>query len=216
VDIATDFVQAIHIDANSQDRIGLLEVFGAGAGWVALHACADSGEGDEVLIPERIPKNREAYDGFLDEILDYVDKRLDDKGHAVVVVAEGAMPEYQWRDEGAKSQAFTNLLAEMKHRFGRVREEAGKEKYDISDVRTRYLVRTTPPNTFDLELCKVTGKLMVDTGLAGFTGCGVHRWQNEYVLVSFRTATERLKEVPDWNFFFQDFLDKLRVVRAKD
>ena len=215
VDIATDFVQAIHIDANSQDRIGLLEVFGAGAGWVALHACADSGEGDEVLIPERIPKTREAYDGFLDEILDYVDKRLDDKGHAVVVVAEGAMPEYQWRDEGAKVQAFNNLLAEMKDRFGPAREEAGKERYDISDVRTRYLVRTTPPNTFDLELCKVTGKLMVDAGLAGFTGCGVHRWQNEYVLVPFRTATERLKEVPDWNFFLQDFLDKLRVVRTK-
>jgi 6-phosphofructokinase 1 len=216
VDIATDFVHAIHIDANSQDRIGLLEVFGASAGWVALHACADSGEGDEVLIPERIPKSRETYHDFLEEVLDYIDRRLDDNGHAVVVVAEGAMPEYRWRDEGAKAQAFTKLLFEMKERFGPGREKAGKERFDISDVRTRYLVRTTPPNTFDLELCKVTGKLMVDTALAGFTGCGVQRWQNEYVLVPFKTATERLKEVPVWNFFLQDFMDKLRVVRAKN
>jgi 6-phosphofructokinase 1 len=160
VDQATDFVLAIHADAKGQDRIGLLEVFGAGTGWVALHAYAASGEGDEVLIPERMPRNREEYTAFLEGILDYVEKRLEDNGHAVVVVAEGAMPEYKWRDMGAKDLAFANLLFKMKQRYGPARDGAGKEPFGISDVRTRYLVRSTPPDTYDIELCKVTGKLM--------------------------------------------------------
>jgi 6-phosphofructokinase 1 len=215
VDVATNFVLGIHHDARAQDRIGLLEVFGASAGWVALHAHADSGEGDEVLIPERMPEKREDHNDFLGGILDYVEKRLEDNDHAVVVVAEGAMPEWQWRDAGAKDRAFANLLSKMKQRYGPARAEAGKEPFAISDVRTRYLVRGTPPNTYDIELCKVTGRLMVDTALAGFTGCAVHRWQNDYVLVPFRTAAERLKQVPMWDVFLQIFLDKLRVERAK-
>lgn len=215
VDIATDFVLAIHADAQSQDRLGLLEVFGAGTGWVGLHACYDSGEGDEVLIPERIPEKQGDYKAFLDGILDYIEKRFEDKSHAVVVVAEGAMPEYQWRNAGAKDRAFANLLSRMKQRYNIEREKAAKEAFGISDVRTRYLVRSTPPNTYDIELCKVTGKLMVDTALAGFTGCSVNRWQNDYVLVPFKTATERTKKVPVWDYFFQTFLDRLRIEKNK-
>ncbi|MBI1926842.1 6-phosphofructokinase [Candidatus Poribacteria bacterium] len=215
VDQATEFVLAIHADAESQDRIGLVEVFGAATGWVGLHACADSGEGDEVLIRERLPEKQEDYDVYLKGILDYVEKRLEHNDHAVVVVTEGAMPEYKWRDAGAKDRAFANLLSKMKQRYGPARADAGKEPFGISDVRTRYLVRGTPPNTYDIELCKVTGRLMVDTALAGFTGCGVHRWQNDYVLVPFHTATERLKEVPVWDIFLQTFFDRLRVQRVR-
>ena len=215
VDQATDFVLAIHADASSQDRLGLLEVFGAGTGWVALHACYDSGEGDEVLIPERMPEDQKDYDDFLKGILDYVEDRLEDKGHAVLVVAEGAMPGYRFGDSDAKAKAFETLFSKIKQSYGLDRKKSGKEPFSISDVRTRYLVRSTPPNTYDIELCKVTGKLMVDTALAGFTGCAVHRWQNDYVLVPFRTATERLKRVPIWDYFLQTFLDRLRVQKVK-
>ncbi len=214
VDQATDFVTAIHADAQGQDRLGLLEVFGAATGWVALHAIYDSGVGDQVLIRERLPLNQQDYKSFLSEILDYVERRLERKGHAVLVVAEGAMPEYKWRDAGAKDQAFASLLGTLKQRYGAAREAARKRPFGISDVRTRYLVRSTPPNTYDIELCKMTGKLMVDTALAGFSGCTVNRWQNDFVLVPLATATERLKEVPTWDFFYQSFLDRVRVEKT--
>jgi 6-phosphofructokinase 1 len=215
VDVATDFVLAIHADASSQDRIGLLELFGAATGWVALYACYDSGEGDEVLIRERVPDDPEKYDDFLSGIFHHIESRVDRNDHAVIIVAEGAMPEYQWRDHGARDLAFANLHSKLKKRFGPDRETAGKRPFSISDVRTRYLVRSTPPNTFDIELCKVTGKMMVDTALAGFTGCTVNRWQNDYVLVPFETATSEMKKVPVWDYFYQTFLDKQRIEKSK-
>lgn len=212
VDAATAFALAVHLDAEAQDRIGLLEVFGAKSGWVALHACYDSGEGDVVFIPELMPDVRQEFECALTKEFDYIESRLTKNGHAVVVVAEGALPEYKWRDVGAKDTAFANLLSKFRAHFMNGRRPGDhKAPGGISDVRSRYLVRSTPPNTYDIELCKVTGKLMVDTGLAGFTGCCVNRWHNEYVLVPFHTAASRRKVVPLWDFFLQTYLDRRRI-----
>jgi 6-phosphofructokinase len=121
--------------------------------------------------------------------------------HAVLVVAEGALLPFVHGQQAKKEQAFTEFV-----QFLRQQVPSG-----VSDVRARYLIRDTPPNAYDLILCKWTGKLMVDTALAGFTGCSVHLWQGDFVLVPFATATCKLKQVPTWSYLLQTLLDRERI-----
>ncbi|PIE84132.1 MAG: 6-phosphofructokinase [Bacteroidia bacterium] len=84
VQIATEAVDKLVTTAASHNRVLIMEVMGRNAGWIALHA-AIAGGAEVCLIPE-IP-----YD------LEQVKRRLEHrykrgKGHAIVVIAEGAMP----------------------------------------------------------------------------------------------------------------------------
>lgn len=195
VDNAAKFICTIHTSAKSQDRLGVIELFGAASGFVALHAGYVSGEADYVMIPELYPDEG--------EVLDYLEKRMQKNGHAVLVVAEGALTEFRHGDAQQKEEAFNNFLKKVRQRF------------KVADVRARYLIRDTPPNSFDLDLCKWSGKLMVDTALAGFTNCSVNLWQGDYVLVPFETATCQLKQVVPWSYYLQTLLDRERLALLK-
>jgi 6-phosphofructokinase 1 len=194
VDNAADFIRTIHTSAESINRLGVIELFGAASGFVALHAGYVSGVADYVMIPEPPSPTEE-------EIMDYLERRMQKNGHAVIVVAEGALEEFRHGNTEAKEEAFTNFLRRLRQRFKAV-----------ADVRARYLMRDTPPNSFDLDLCKWSGKLMVDTALAGFTECSVQLWQGDYVLVPFETAVGRLKQVVPWSYYLQTLRDRERLV----
>jgi 6-phosphofructokinase 1 len=193
VDNAAQFIRTIHTAAESMNRLGIIELFGAASGFVALHAGYVSGVADYVMIPE--PPHPDE-----DEVLDYLAERKRRKGHAVVVVAEGALHSFRQGNVQEKEEAFNSFVRKCRDRFGAV-----------ADVRARYLMRDTAPTTFDLDLCKWSGKLMVDTALAGFTGCTVNLWQGDFVLVPFETATARLKQVVPWSYYLQTLRDRERL-----
>lgn len=84
VQIATDAVDKLVTTASSHNRVLILEVMGRYAGWIALHA-AIAGGAEVCLIPE-IP-----YD--INKVAEKLKSRYDKgKGHAIVVIAEGATP----------------------------------------------------------------------------------------------------------------------------
>jgi 6-phosphofructokinase len=49
--------------------------------------------------------------------------------------------------------------------------------------RPRHHIRAIAPNAADRTYCERLGALAVESGLAGYTGCMVSYWLNEYVLV---------------------------------
>lgn len=84
VQIATEAVDKLVTTAASHNRVLVLEVMGRNAGWIALHA-AVAGGAEVCLIPE-IP-----YD--LESVKARLEKRYErGKGHAIIVIAEGAKP----------------------------------------------------------------------------------------------------------------------------
>jgi len=84
VQIATEAVDKLVTTAASHNRVLALEVMGRNAGWIALHA-AIAGGAEVCLIPE-IP-----YD--VHKVKERLDQRFNrGKGHAIIVIAEGAMP----------------------------------------------------------------------------------------------------------------------------
>ena len=84
VQVATEAVDKLVTTATSHNRVLILEVMGRFTGWIALHA-AIAGGAEVCLIPE-IP-----YD--VNKIVERLQKRYSrGKGHAIIVVAEGATP----------------------------------------------------------------------------------------------------------------------------
>ncbi|MBN1990762.1 MAG: ATP-dependent 6-phosphofructokinase [Bacteroidales bacterium] len=84
VQIATEAVDKLVTTAASHNRVLILEVMGRYAGWIALHA-AIAGGAEVCLIPE-IP-----YD--IKKVAEKLSSRFNKgKGHAICVVAEGAVP----------------------------------------------------------------------------------------------------------------------------
>ena len=54
--------------------------------------------------------------------------------------------------------------------------------------RPRHQIRAIAPNAFDRTYCERLGAMAVESGLAGYTGCMVSNWLNEYVLVPLSLA----------------------------
>lgn len=70
---------------NMPNGIGIVKLMGRSAGFIAVHATLASGDVDLCLVPE-VGIQLEGPNG----ILEFLQKRLAEQGHAVIVVAEGA------------------------------------------------------------------------------------------------------------------------------
>ena len=83
---AKDAVASIHMEARSQiNGIGLVKLMGRESGFIATAAALASHECNFCLIPE-VPFEMEGPNGFLS----HLEKRLEKRHHAVIIVAEGA------------------------------------------------------------------------------------------------------------------------------
>jgi 6-phosphofructokinase 1 len=83
---AAEVLRAAHIEAlGAPNCIGLVKVMGRDAGFIAAGAAVASQEANFVLVPE-VPFPLEGDDGFLAAL----ERRIQQRGHALVVVAEGA------------------------------------------------------------------------------------------------------------------------------
>src|SRR5690606_36912065 len=83
---AVDAIRAAHTEARSaRNGVGLVRLMGRHSGFIACSAAIASGEANYVLIPE-VPFALEGDRGFLEHLR----QRVLNRGHAVIVVAEGA------------------------------------------------------------------------------------------------------------------------------
>ena len=83
---ATRAINSCHMEAQSQiNGIGLVKLMGRESGFIATAAAIASHEANFCLIPE-VPFEMNGPNGFLS----HLENRLKRRGHAVIVVAEGA------------------------------------------------------------------------------------------------------------------------------
>jgi len=83
---AVKIIQCAHVEAKGAPMgIGLVKLMGRQSGHIAASAALAQGDANFVLIPE-IPFDLEGEKGFLK----CLEKRLVNRRHAVIIVAEGA------------------------------------------------------------------------------------------------------------------------------
>jgi 6-phosphofructokinase 1 len=88
VEKAREAVLNLHTEAKSNPRLCILQLFGSDSGFVANHAGLASGVCDAVLIPE-VDYTME---GLFDHLQERLSKRYVESPHALVVMAETAIP----------------------------------------------------------------------------------------------------------------------------
>ena len=193
VEEAARIVNAIHDETKSTRRICLLPLFGREAGFVAAHASLASGHVDVILVPEVEFK--------LQPLLEYVERIVKRKGHAMIVLAEGACPagysardvEETLRTQGLDPTDMTNPRVSEALRTWRLdiiydefRQYFGNNWGDAHQVfveEPRYLIRAIPASSVDQIYCERLADLAVHSALAGYTDFMISQWPDDYVLV---------------------------------
>lgn len=212
VEEAARIINALHDEAKSTGRICLLPLFGRDAGFVAAHAALGSGQVDAVLVPE-VPFK-------IEPLLDYVKRRVQDKGYALVVAAEGASPQgyteekvkQEIRNSGLNPDDPTNPRVHkffqewrtqlLQTKFEEYFEKVIHGKHRVFVNEPRYLVRAIPAHSVDQIYCHRLGDLAVHSALAGFTGFMISQWLTEYVLVPLKLVARGHKRIPPGGVFW--------------
>jgi 6-phosphofructokinase 1 len=196
VEEAERAIDAAHAEARSANSgVGLVKLMGRYAGFIAAHASLSNSDVNYCLVPEV----RFALEGERG-LLAHLENRLNERRHAVIVVAEGAGQDL-FGDAPTETDASGNprlhdigalLQREIQTHF----EERGR-KVTLKYIDPSYMIRGIPANSIDSELCLVLGQHAVHAGLSGRTDMMVSRWNRQYVHVPIRLATEARRLDPD-------------------
>jgi 6-phosphofructokinase 1 len=183
-------ITSAHIEAlGARNGIGLVKLMGRDSGFIAVYAALAYNDVNFCLIPE-VPFTLEAF-------LKSLNERLEKKGHAVIVVAEGAgqdIVEKTGERDASGNIRFQDIgifLRDQIHaRFKRTGTEISLKYIDPS-----YTIRSVPADANDSAFCLLLGQNAVHAGMAGRTDMVVGFWGNEFTHVPILMATSTRKKV---------------------
>jgi 6-phosphofructokinase len=188
VDTATEAIGRLHSTAESHDRVFVVEVMGAGSGWIALFSGV-AGTADVILIPE-IP-----YD--MERVCDKIMERERSGRHfSIVCVAEGATP------LGGQVTTKTVPAGSERHtRLGGIGGQVADEIAARTGKETRSLVlghlqRGGPPNSYDRLIALRFGAAAVRCIAHRQFGCMVALDPPEVRAIPLADALREVKKVP--------------------
>lgn len=190
---AVQAVHAAHTEARSaRGGIGLVKLMGRHSGFIACAAAIASGEVNAVLIPE-VPFALEGDHGFLEVIR----QRVVSRGHAVVIVAEGAGQEHVGTSTEKDASGNTKLINIGHFLRDKLTEHFRKcqTPLTLKYIDPSYMIRSVPASPQDRIYCMRLGQAAVHAGMAGKTGLIVARWHSVYVHVPISIATSARRTV---------------------
>jgi 6-phosphofructokinase 1 len=201
VALARVALEAAHTEAvSARNGIGLVKLMGRESGFIAARATLASADVNFCLVPE-VPFSLEGEEGFLRAL----ERRLEERGHALVVVAEGcavhlARPDELVRDAsgnvrfaGPEADVGARLRDAIVAYFG-----AKKVPITLKLIDPSYMVRSVPANASDAVLCDELARHAVHAAMAGRTDVLVARRHGTYVHVPIALAVSERKRIdPD-------------------
>ncbi|KAK2984258.1 hypothetical protein RJ640_010217 [Escallonia rubra] len=174
VEMAQQAISAAHVEAESAvNGIGLVKLMGRSTGHIALHATLSSRDVDCCLIPE----NNFYLEGK-GGLLEFLEDRLKQNGHAVVVVAEGAGQDIIPRTKAQKEEEDESgnpvfldvggwLKSELKRWWAR---DHPNELFTVKHIDPTYMIRAVPANATDNLYCTLLAHSAIHGVMAGYTG----------------------------------------------
>ena len=193
---AVDVIRAARIEAMAaRDGIGLVKLMGRHSGFVACQAALASTEADLVLIPETKITLEGEHGVFA-----CVERVLARKGHAVIVVAEGA----------AQDLMADQMLDETKDKSGNARlKDVGVFMRDrivahfralnrettVKYIDPSYAIRSVPACPSDSVYCWNMARNAVHAAMAGNTAMLIGRWHGRFVHVPMALTVRQSRRV---------------------
>jgi len=214
---ASEAVAAAHMEAHSQiNGIGLVKLMGRDSGFIAVQTVLAVHEANFVLIPE-VPFDLERPLG----LLSMLEKRLTRRGHAVIVVAEGAGQSFfnqtvAYDASGNKKLGDIGIF--LKDQIQTYFEKKHIE-INLKYIDPSYMIRSAIAEPIDSMYCERLGNNAVHAAMAGKTKMLIGLVNNEFVYIPIRTATSRRKQVNAEGSLWRDAIEAtqqpIRMVNTK-
>ncbi|MBW2732906.1 MAG: ATP-dependent 6-phosphofructokinase [Deltaproteobacteria bacterium] len=203
VSVAVDAISAAHVEAvGAPAGVGLVKLMGRHSGFVASAATLASREANLVLVPEiafRLEGERGVYA--------WLRNRLAERGHAVVVVAEGAGQDLL-RESGDHDASGNAKLGDIGV-FLRdaIKREFATEELNLKYIDPSYIIRAAPANSADAIFCGRLAEDAVHAAMAGKTGLIVGLWMNRFTHVPLAAVTSQRKTLSPDSQFWRNVVD---------
>ncbi|WP_243544977.1 ATP-dependent 6-phosphofructokinase [Pseudodesulfovibrio tunisiensis] len=205
VEKATEAIRCANVEAMGAPwGIGLVKVMGRESGYIAAQAALACQDVNFVLIPEE-PFEMEGPNGFLV----HLDKRMHDRGHAVIVVAEGAgqsLLEASGRTDASGNVVLGDIASLLKDR---IKDHFREEGINITlkYIDPSYIIRSVPANANDRIYCSFLGMHAVHAGMSGRTGLVISRWNGRYVHIPMDLVIRSRKRINTCSNYWRAVLE---------
>lgn len=192
---------AAHSEATgARNGVGLVKLMGRDSGFIAAYASLVDSQVNFCLVPE-VPFS-------LAGLLHRLEERLAQRGHAVVVVAEGAgqdllaaTTEHDASGNLRHGDIGLFLRDAIKNHFAGIGKELNLKYIDPS-----YIIRSLPANAHDSALCLLLGQNAVHAAMSGRTSMVVGFWNHQFTHVPISLATSVRKKIDPDSWFWNSVL----------
>ncbi|MEW5914605.1 MAG: ATP-dependent 6-phosphofructokinase [Thermodesulfobacteriota bacterium] len=194
VEAATRAILGAHNEATGAPHgVGMVKLMGRLSGFVAAYATLALTEVNFCLIPE-VDFDLDGPHGLLAQM----ENRLSDRGHAVIVVAEGAGQKFFEGQDLGRDLSGNVVLGDigpyLKKRISEHFYKLGIE-LNLKYIDPSYIIRSVPANSEDRIYTGFLGHYAVHAGMSGRTGMLVSLWNNHYVHVPIELAISHRRQV---------------------
>ncbi len=192
---AVEVIRSARVEATgARDGIGLVKLMGRHSGFLACQAALASTEVDCVMVPE-VPMRLDGEQGLHAHLA----RVLDRKGHAVVVVAEGAAQDLIADAGGPAHDRSGNARLKdvgtfLRDAIGAHFAAAGRD-VTVKYIDPSYAIRSVPACPSDSIYCWNMARNAVHAAMAGNTAMIIGRWHGRFVHVPMRLATRGRRQL---------------------
>ena len=176
----------------ARNGIGLVKLMGRDSGFIAAFSVLVDSQVNFCLVPE-VPFS-------LERFLSLLRQRLERRGHAVIVVAEGAgqdlMAPTQGRDASGNVR-YGDIGVFLREEVKRYFKQIGME-INLKYIDPSYSIRSVPASPHDSAFCLLLGHCAVHAGMSGRTDMVVSFWNSQFTHVPISLAVSQRKKIdPD-------------------
>lgn len=201
-------VRSAHVEAKSAyNGIGLVKVMGRDSGFIAASTSLAQSDVNFCLIPEN-PFDLDGPNGLLTNLK----KRILDRGHAVILVAEGAgmdfVPPTGEVDAGGNMK-YQDIGIFLKDKIKEYFKEEGVP-VSVKYIDPSYIIRSTPADSYDSIYCARLGAHAVHAAMAGKTRCIASSVNNRFVYLPIKSVVSKRNHVDTQGALWRDVLENTR------
>jgi 6-phosphofructokinase 1 len=201
--IANDIIRYAHNEAiGAYNGIAIVKLMGRNSGFIAAHAALSIHEVNFVLVPE-VTFDLKGPSGFLAAL----QKRLENRHHALIVVAEGAGQNFfdnaTFEKDASGNIKNKDIGLYLKDKISE-EFESKNFRFTIKYIDPSYIIRSAPANANDSKFCGLLAQNAVHAAMAGKTDFVVGHWGSHFTLIPIPIAVSEQKRMNEnselwWN-----------------
>jgi len=202
---AVQTVFSAHTEAHAAiNGIGLVKLMGRDSGFIAAHTAVASHEANFVLVPE-VPFELDGPNG----LFEHLRRRLERRGHAVVIVAEGAgqehFPESEVTDASG-NRKLGDIGVYLKERIAAHFKQIGMG-VNLKYIDPSYIIRSAVAAPTDALYCARLGNNAAHAAMAGKTKIVISQVNNIFVHVPIRMVVSTRNKIDPESSLWRDVIE---------